>query len=256
MKLAVCYPWESPFVYSAFAQSIMNLRHPCETQFFRGKGWSSSRRHTHMCEQAVDWGTDLICMLSADQVYEPDLLKRLYDRFHEGYEVVGALIPVRGHIAWQDMKPFQPMAWRWKREGKVEVDDTKIRQYRGIAEDGDMMEMVTANQGMQRINFIGSGVLMFHRDHLLSLKKPWFYERIRHDDQTRLPVMDTTFSWRLQTEAYAKMWCDTDIKVRHLHVFEIDETFQDRFEDWTASGGAPEICMYEQLHPQEAFTAI
>lgn len=250
MKMAVCYPWESPFMYSAFAQSMMNLQHPCETRFFRGMGWSSACRHLDMCQQAVDWGADLICMLGADQVFPSDLLLRLYARFNEGYETVSALVPCRGRVPWQDMKPYEPMAWRFKKNADVNLADTKIRQFRGMVKDPDMIEMVKADQGMQRVNFIGSGVLMFHRDHLLSMNRPWFFERIRHIDQSRLPVMDTTFSWRLQSEGLAKLWCDTDIKVKHLHIFEIDETFQDRFDDWRTEQDAPEVSEFTEL--QEA----
>jgi len=250
MKMGVCYPWETPFMYTACAQSLMNLEHPCDTQFFRGKGWSSARRHLDMCQQAVDWGADLICMLSADQIFPQDLLVKFLDHFNNGYETMSALIPCRGHIAWQDMKPYEPMAWRFKKNADVDIKDAKIRKFRGMIKDPDMIEMVGANQGVQPINFIGSGTLMFHRDHILSLKRPWFYERIKHEDQTRLPVMDTTFSWRLQSEGFAKLWCDTDILIKHLHIFEIDETFQDRFDDHRATMETPEIAEYKEL--QEA----
>lgn len=242
-KLVVGWPWVSPFVFSAFADSLSKLRHPrgWNVEFVRGTGWSPARRHMHICEQALDRDADLILIVGADQIYEPDLLERLVSRAEEGYEVVSALVPCRGYVGWQQMRPFQPMAWRFKKSN----ENQPIRPYRGMLPDRDMLELIEPAGGeMQTINFIGSGVLMFHRDHLLALKKPWFFERIDPETQIRLASMDTTFVWRLQSEAFAKVWCDTTIKVKHLHIFEIDETYQDRFSDWAEPGqGDPQICV-------------
>jgi len=244
MKLGVCYPWSSPFTFTAFTESALNLRHPegCEVRFFRGLGWCPAKRHIDMCEKALAWGADLICIIGTDQTYEDDLLCRLVGRFNSGYEVVSALVPARGFVGWQPMKPFQPMAWRFKPR-------TDGREYRGLFDSADMMETVHREDGgMQRINFIGSGVLMFHRDHLLSLKHPWFYEKVDPETMTRLACMDTVFVWRLQSEAFATVWLDTTIIVKHAHVFQIDDSFQHRFEDWAEPGmGDATICAYKRI---------
>jgi len=243
MKLAVGYPWASPFMFSAAAENMVNLRRPCDTRFFRGMGWSPARRHLDICEKALGWGADLICIIGSDQVHPEDMLERLVARFKSGYEVVGALVPCRGYFDHQEMKPFQPMAWRFKKSNKVEP----IRQWRGMQIDPDMMELIDPKDGdMQRVNFMGSGVIMFHRDHLTALKKPWFYETVNHEDQVRTACMDTKFCWRLQNEAFAKVWVDTTIKVEHLHVFNIDDTFQDRFADWSEGEGDKNICSYRR----------
>jgi hypothetical protein len=246
MKLGVCYPWSSPFTFTAFTDSALNLRHPegCEVRFFRGLGWCPAKRHIDACEKALAWGADLICIIGTDQTYEDDMLVRLVGRFNEGYEVVSALVPARGFVGWQPMKPFQPMAWRFK----PRMDG---RQYRGLFESSDMMETIGRGNGssdMERINFIGSGVLMFHKDHILSLKKPWFYEKVDPQTMTRLACMDTVFVWRLQSEAYAKVWVDTTILVKHAHVFQIDDSFQNRFDDWMEPGmGDETICAYKRI---------
>ena len=52
----------------------------------------------------------------------------------------------------------------------------------------------------------------------------------------RVADMDTRMVWRLAFEVGAQVWVDTTIKVRHLHTFEIDDTFQDRFADWAEPG--------------------
>jgi hypothetical protein len=205
-----------------------------------GKGWAPAKRHIDLCERALQWGADLVCFMGADQVYPEDTLTRLLAHRAEGYEVVAALVPARGYVGWQDMQPFQKMAWRFK-AGNLDAR----RPYRSMALDADLMEVLQPNTGMQYANFIGSGVLLFHRDHLLALKRPWFYETIYWPTFGRQANQDTGFVWRLQTEARAQVWVDTDIDIRHLHIFEIDGTYPERFPDWARTGqGDPAICRY------------
>lgn len=236
-KLAVCWIWTSPFVWSQSVGSMLNLRHPAgyEVSFFQGRGWSPACRHNHACEQAVAWGADRIVIVGADQVYEPDLLERLIARRDAGHEVVAALVPTRGYIADMDMRPFQRMAFRIKGNGLAPVSWNRHG-----------LEVVDPAAGdLQRIDFIGSGVIMFDADHLLALKRPWFFEKVDQRTQQRTACMDTTFCYRLRSEAYAQVWVDTTIKVRHLHAFAIDETFPARFDDWAQPGaGEAAICNY------------
>jgi hypothetical protein len=249
MKLAVVTPWASPFMYTKYVDAMLNLERPpvarndigdtctLATGFFRGEGWCPARRHMDGCEKAVEWGADLICIVGADQAHPPDMLCRLIDRWNEGYEVVSAMIPTRGYIQHMSMKPFQPMAWRVPAN---EDGDLKIRKVEAI---DDLIEKIDPEDGdIQRINFIGSGVLMFHKDHLLALERPWFFETVDRETCSRLACMDTKFVWRLQMEAGAQVWCDTTIKVKHIHDMEIDDTFQDRFDDWMDGGGEAAIC--------------
>ncbi len=241
MKLAVCWPWTSAFVCSRFVETALNLRHPANTDvvFFRGVGDSSVRRHIFACRTAVNGGADLICIIGADQTYEPDMLERLVARFREGYEVVSALVPTRGYIDFNGGKPFQPMAWR--RAPAVMGPDGTMHQ------PETAMEVIDPAEGdMQRVDYIGSGVIMFHRDHILSLKEPWFYDTIVDEKrQARVACMDSIFCWRLIREAGATVWVDTTINVKHLNEFEIDRSFSARFADWTERGkGDPRLCVF------------
>lgn len=251
MKLAVGYPWSSPFAWTAWAEHLPNLRRPAgyDVRFFRGAGWCPARRHSHIVEQALDWGADLILIIGADQIHPEDMLERLVARWEEHGGAIAALVPARGYVGWQDMKPFQPMAWRFKRTSTNNVRSIQQRPYRGMKVDADLIEVIDPAAGeLQEVNFIGSGVLLFHRDHVLALKRPWFVETIEPQSYQRLANMDCTFVWRLQREGHARVLVDTTIKVRHLHAFEIDETFSDRFADWARPGaGAPDICRYGAL---------
>ena len=236
-KLAVCYPWDSPFAYTQFVDSVLNLQKPegVEIRFFRGTGWCSARRHTDLCEKALAWGADAILIIGTDQIYPEDLLPRLLARYKEtGGDIITALVPFRGYVGWQEMKPFQPLAWRLVGDG--------TRPFRGVDKDPDMMKCVNMTNGdFQRVNIIGTGAILFRRDHLLAVKRPWFYDQVDRNTLHLMNDMDAKFIWRLQTEAKANMWVDTTIKVKHLHIFQIDETFQNRFMDWKTDRVVNEI---------------
>ena len=68
------------------------------------------------------------------------------------------------------------------------------------------------------------------------MQKPWFYYRVDIETMQRVADMDTRFVWRLRAEAQAEVWVDTTIEVKHLHTFEIDGSFQHRFDDWIIPG--------------------
>ena len=230
MKLALVTPWSSPFIWTKFTQNLTELllgfdRPGYELAFFMGKGVDPAARHVSMCLQALEWGADLICIIGADQIHPPDMLNRLVDRWEEYDGVWSALVPFRGYVSWQHMKPFQPMGWRLRTDGVEEV---------GRLEDNPQQwEPIDPEAGdVQRVDVIGSGVLLFHRDHLLALRKPWWYYRVDPETMQRVADMDTRMVWRLRSEAGAIVYVDTTIKVKHLHTFEIDDSFQDRFMDW------------------------
>jgi len=229
---------------TAFAAHLPNLERPdgVDVRFFQGKGWCPARRHISFCEQALDWGAELICIIGADQVHPQDMLPRLYKRFQEGYDIVAALVPSRGFIPWVHMDAFQPMAYRFKTNN--ETGTTKIRQYKGYKSDHDMLHVIRREDGeMVECNFIGSGVLMFHVDYLLALKKPWFYEEFEYENQERVACMDSRFVWRLQSEGGGRVYVDTTILVKHLHIFPIDDSFQHRFLDWKGKEDVkPVVC--------------
>ena len=214
MKLAVGYPWDSPFMFSAFVETALNIKNPVgvETRWIRGIGWCSARMHTDIAEKSLAWGADLICFLGSDQVYDEDILLRLMARYHEGYEVISAMVPIRGHVTGQNSKPFQPMAWR-----KVDNAFQPIKPG-----DGDVQE----------IDLIGTGVFMFPTELLHHLKKPWFKVPIDFETYRRTCAEDGLFIVRLKQEAKARIFVDTTIKVKHSHVFDIDESFLQRFPDW------------------------
>ncbi len=238
MKIGVTYPWDSPFTWSKFANNTMNLERPkgYDVRFFEGRGFCPARKHADGFEKCISWGADLLCIIGADQVHPEDLLPRLVARMDEGCDVITAMVPFRGYTQWQNMKPFQPMAWRVTGDGP----------FRGVAQDGDRMRLIDPADGeLQEVDIIGSGVTMLETTDLLRLERPWFNEKIHPKTFQRMSDMDTRFMHRLKTELGLKMFVDTTIKVRHLHDMEITEDFQDRFADWAEPGkGDPNMCRY------------
>jgi hypothetical protein len=101
-----------------------------------------------MVLQALEWDADLICIVGADQVHPLDMLSRLVDRYFETQGgVISALVPFRGYVAWQFMKPFQPMGWR------IRNDQPNVREFRGMDEDPDMFVPIDPADGdLQRVD--------------------------------------------------------------------------------------------------------
>ncbi len=210
-KLAVGFPWDSPFVFTSFVDGVLNIESPADTQvrWFRGKGWCSSRRHIHICEQAIDWGADLICILGPDQSFPDDLLTRLVDHIDDGCDAISALVPFRGKP--EGCGPFQRLAWRKQGDEFVAIDPEVA--------------------SLQAIDVIGSGCLMFQADHLEKIPKPWFTEQIDGVTFKRTANQDSRFVWGLR-ESGVKVFVDTTIQIKHSHVFEIDNNYAERFPEW------------------------
>jgi len=233
-KLAVGWPWSVPFVWTKFVDAAFNVRDPkdVEVKWIRGIGWSPARRRIDLVEKALAWGADLIMFFDADQIPEPDILERLYARVLEGYLPISAMVPTRELVQRNvGAKLFQPLAWRWAPTKLDENGRPILRQFRSQKEDPDMVELVKQDGSMQQVHMIGAGCIMFHRDHILALKKPWFFETFNKETYQREATMDTRFAWRLNIEASAPLWCDTSIKIKHLHDMEIDSSFQYRFNE-------------------------
>lgn len=231
-SIAVGFPWSSPFIWTDATDNMLNLTRPKDIpiKFVRGKGWCPARRHIDICERALKWGASHILIIGADQIHPLDLIPRLVARVKEGYEVITAMVPTRGHIPGQNTGPFQPMAWQFK-------PNTKLEYYRGMEESMHMVKLIDPAEGdVQRVDFIGSGCIMFPVSILLALDFPWFYEVYGEKTLTRRSTMDSTFMFRLRWEGGAQCWVDTTIKIRHLNIFEIDDSYQYRFSDWVEAG--------------------
>lgn len=208
---------------------MANLLRPegVEVLYLPGFGWCPARRHMDGVERAMEWGATHICFLGQDHMNPNDILLKFTKHIEDGWPAVAARVPARGWIKDGGFeKPFTKIAYKWKRDENGNVKHLKF--------DLKCLELVKEEDGpLQEIVVIGTGALMFDINLLHALKKPWFYEHLRHDGSyDRIPKMDTVFSWRLVNEAGGRMLCDLTIDIVHLDVFPIDESFGDRFLDW------------------------
>jgi hypothetical protein len=221
LKIAIGTPWSSPFMYTGFVDSAMNLKVPegCTTRFFRGRGFCPARAHIHICEQAAKWHAQLIIIIGPDQVHPENMIEKLVAHYLAGKHLVAAMVPFRGYLPHQGMTaPFQPMAWKTVDGKNIPIDP----------KDGDL----------QAADLIGTGVVMFPTAGLVNVQKPWFSEQIIEPQTfSRIPNQDSRFIQRYAKGNGLQLWVDTTIKVGHLHVFEIDESFQHRFSDLMTDGG-------------------
>lgn len=246
LKLGICLPWDSPFMYTQFVMSALNLQPPAgyTAHYYSGHGWCPARRHADACEQAIADDCELLCILGADQTYPPDMLTRLVARWQALGGIIGALVPFRGFCDWNDMAPFQPMAWRLEAENTL--DDA------GNLCVTERREVVRPEDGpVQRAHLIGTGVTLFHRDVYLAVKEPRFYERVEPRTMHRVADQDSHFIVRMQIEGGAPLHVDTTIEVKHLHIFAIDGSFQRRFADWAdpATDSDRAICRFRAELP-------
>ena len=233
MKLAVVIPWFSPFMWTKAIDGYWTWESPegFTTKFFRGSGWCPAKRHMNGCEAACAWGADVILIFGADQIGPPTLLTTLTRHLLTGRELIGALVPGRGYSNAWGLKPFQPLAWRFKGYTLRLNEPLPTIAYEGWEKSGHLCEVLQRNTGVQVAHLMGSGCIMFPRDTLEMVHRPWFFETF-DPMLNRTANMDTWFSWRLQQEGHAMLWCDTDLDIKHLHAFEIDATYPERFADW------------------------
>lgn len=238
-KLGVVTTWNSPFYMTKPAENLAQMmanfrRDGWEADVYFGNGIDPASRHIDAARQALEDGADVICYVGADQIHPVDMLNRLLDRYYEtGGDVITAMIPFRGYINWQSMRPFQPLAWQ------IVNDSGGVRENRGYREDPDLFRIIDQDSPpeMEQVDVIGSGVMLFDRETILALRAPWFYDSRDIKTMMRVADTDTRFIWRLRGEVQAKVWVDKTIRVKHLHTFEIDETFQYRFDDMMERAG-------------------
>ena len=219
MKLCIGWPWEPPSIWSGVMENYLSLQRPENSFWVRGIGQYPARRHIDILEKAVAGEASHILIIGADQIHPIDMIPRLIDRIEkDGCDVITALVPTNGHTS--KVKYFQKCGWVQNESGKL----------------GDW-DLINPTEDLMRITGIGSGVLMFPVSALERLEKPWFIEHFNEQTYERIHCMDTEFVHRLERDAGLELWVDTTIKVKHLIPMPVDDTFEERFDDWNTTKG-------------------
>ena len=225
MKIAVCIPWDSPFIWTAPAFNMMNWERPTDAdlRFIMGVGWCPAARHNDAVAKAQEWDADLIMFNGGDHLCPKDILPRMLNRINEGWDIVQAMVPSRG-VCGHNAKPFG--ASSYKVVGPMPQINPILNAPR------DSVKIITGDDEPQETHISGTGNIMMKAEIFDGLQKPYFEEFIKKDGRySRYCTQDSDFVYRCTVMSGAKMFCDTSIKLVHLDVFGIDESFAERFKD-------------------------
>lgn len=223
MKVGICIPWDTPFVWTQPMFTIMNLQCPdgWEKKYFRGEGWCPANRHNAAVTKAMIWGCDYILILGADQLFEEDTLIRLASHVPQ-WDMVSGLVPARGTVEAIG-KPFGAFGFKLKPSRQFEVRDQSVEEN---------WDRIGPDDPPQEIHSIGTGVLLLKSKIFDTMHQPWFKEYVMGGElYARKPVMDTQFVKHCVFGAGFRLFLDTTVIAKHLDAFHIDLSFMDRFAD-------------------------
>ena len=227
IKIGIIVPWDSPFMFTANAFNMMNWEHPegCELKFIMGVGWCPAARHNDGVAKAQDWKADLIMFNGGDHLCPKDIVKLMKKRIDEGWDMVQAMVPSRG-ICGAFSTPF--VATSYKVVGPL-PKDTYITNC-----PPKSIQCLTYKDEPQESHICGTGNIMMKSEIFDGLERPYFEEHIKKDKlYGRECVQDSKFVARCTIEGGARLFCDTSIKLIHLDIFGIDDTYTERFRDKT-----------------------
>lgn len=197
-----------------WVESLISIKCPSgySLKWVRGRGWCSARHIHSMIEQAQAAEADIIVFLDADVVVPPHWLESMVKHYEQGVRVVSAMIPMRGQ-ADPIFKPFSGMAWNVRGGAFVGIDP---------------------NGGLQEIDYASAGAVLFDATIFDELPRPWTQERVdvKHGYLRKGGTPDNTLLLNIKETLGIKIYADPSVKVKHLNLFEIDETFSERFSDW------------------------
>lgn len=227
LKIAVIVPWDSPMIWTAPTFNMMNWVRPenTEMRFIMGSGWCPAARHNDGVAKSLEWGADLVMFNGGDHLCPKDIVVRMLARLNEGWDIVHAMPPSRG-VCGFDGIPFKALSY--KVVGPLPHVDAVLHA------PPNSIKTISYVDEPQQSHISGTGNILMKAAIFDGLQKPYFEEFIKKDGRYgRYPVQDSNFTFRCTVEGSAKMICDTTIKIIHMDVFGIDDTYTERFKDKT-----------------------
>lgn len=228
-KIGIIVPWDSPFMFTANAFNMLNWERPegYEVKFIIGGGWCPAARHNDGVATAMEWGADFVLFNGGDHVCPKDIIPRMLKRIDEGWDMVQAIVPSRGMCGRTDV-PFDAVSY------KVVGNMPKYEPMMNAPKES--IKIIHGKDEPQQSHICGTGNILMKTEIFKGLEKPYFKEVIKPDGRySRYPVQDSTFVYNCTILAGAKLFCDTSIKLLHLDIFGIDESYKDRFMDKRAN---------------------
>lgn len=227
VKIGIVVPWDSPFIWTATMFNMLNWERPenSDVRVFMGSGWCPASRHNDGVAKALEWGADLVMFNGGDHLCPFDILVRMVARLGEGWDIIHAMPPSRG-VVGVDGTPFKSISY--KVVGPLPKDGAILHA------SPSSIQVISAKDEPQETHISGTGNILMKAVIFDGLQKPYFEEEIKKDGKYgRYCVQDSRFVYRCTIEAGARMFCDTTIKLVHLDVFGIDDTYSERFKDKT-----------------------
>ena len=213
-KIVIGVPWISAFMHTPWVDAALRLRAPtgCSIEWVRGLGWCDARRFHYVLEHALESDADLIAFLDADVIVPPDWLEAMVKHMDAGKRVVASVVPMRGR-AHEQFAPFEPMAWN-------EVD-------------GKLESPFGNGDGIQPADYAALGASMFDANIFREADTLWTWHEFS-EQQGYKAVGSTTDSILLRNlrRRGITVYADPTLDVRHLHAFQIDASFGERFPEW------------------------
>uniref|UniRef100_A0A6M3IND6 Glycosyltransferase n=1 Tax=viral metagenome TaxID=1070528 RepID=A0A6M3IND6_9ZZZZ len=227
-KIAVVVPWDTPFIWTAPAFNMMNWVWPedHELRFIMGVGWCPAARHNDGVAKAQEWKADYIMFNGADHLCPFDIVERMMVRINEGWDIIQAVIPSRGVCSISQI-PFDTLSYK--------IVGPMKETFPLLNADRNSIQIIRGSDEPQQAHVCGTGNILMKSEIFNKLDKPYFQETVKNDGLLkRWAIMDSNFVYKCTSPPVsAKMFCDTSIKLVHLDVFGIDESYSERFKDKT-----------------------
>ena len=189
--LATC---QEKYVYYQFWPNLLKIqRQDTDIIITRGQARTDLARN-ELVNSFLETKATHILFLDSDQVFPPYTIDRLLS--HKK--------PVVGCLYFHRQKPFRPHAYKWNWEVLTPLGEPTITALEITAED----------QGLLKVDAIGTGGLMVAREVFGIVKPPWFEYGGQWDSE------DITFCRKLAEERI-EIWCDTGCESGHLAEFVI-----------------------------------
>lgn len=123
----------------------------CQEMFLSLVGMARER----IVEACLEWGADYVLWSDDDMIFGTDIFLRLYK--HQ--------LPVCGALAFTSRKPLQPVIFAFTKK----FDEEKGREITDIQPVMDYKR-----DALQKVDAIGSGVMLTKADVFTQIGKPWF----------------------------------------------------------------------------------
>ena len=192
MKLAIAIPLTADKEYSQFWDSFTMLKKPDYTYIrppFRGH---IDDIRNAMVMAALKQKCSHILMMDTDQVYyNPTMILKMQNAIL-GRDVVATVV-------YRSYKPFDPLVFRFGKQGLVKVSDEEIFSGRIIDADA-----------------VGCGCVMYDMEVFKKIDSPWFEDVARvSPNADNPPGEDINLCYKLKAAGF-KIHVDTSIKIDHI----------------------------------------